>query len=94
MGMGLVRNSSLIEQDSLSDDVKDHKQELLRAYVYVKDQIRFGKRITLEPGLRLTSPLSGFSLALEERLRLGISLFKNLELNLAYGQYDQYIWDF
>lgn len=94
IGFGLVGNSSSIEQDSLSSAIKSYDQSLNRLFIYVKDQISFGKNVVLEPGLRVNNAVNSFRPILEERLRLGIRLFPKLNLNAAIGQYDQYVSSF
>ena len=53
VGAAYIRNQSVIAHDSSVSLVGGVSRQVSRANFYVKDDVRIGRMITLEPGLRL-----------------------------------------
>ncbi|MFT4982559.1 MAG: hypothetical protein ACI9UR_002433 [Bacteroidia bacterium] len=91
VGAAYIRNQSVIVLDSSVSLAGAVSRQVSRANFYVKDDVRIGRMITLEPGLRLdvtTEIPKGY---FQPRFAVVLVPNKHWRLRFAWGMYNQFI---
>lgn len=91
-GTSLTHNISTFLQDTTNRNLKNNIAQATRFNLYIKDQIKITKYLSIQPGLRIDFPLYHKATPLvQPRIDAIIHPHENWRINLAYGIYNQFI---
>lgn len=91
VSVGFIQNRSAIAFDSTTVSLPATTKDVSRPFVYIKDDIRIGRMITLQPGVRLDVRLENPRVFIQPRFGLLLKPDDHWRVKLAWGLYNQFI---
>ena len=90
-GVGYIINESAFSFDSTTVSLPAVTSSVSRARMYLKDDIRLGSMITIQPGVRLDLTVEDPILYFQPRFAVKFQPNKHWRLRLGWGMYNQFI---
>lgn len=91
LGFGITGHRALVQEDSFKLNLLTDDLHETIANGYVKQELQLGDYLNLKLGVRADYPFKINKLYLQPRLEMQIRLSKSLNVNSAYGHYDQFV---
>jgi hypothetical protein len=86
-----THNKAAFKEDTVSINLEDKGSASNRVSTYLKDNIVFGKALTLRPGIKLDYLSDENDFYLQSQIDVFIKPHTNWGINMAWGMYKQYI---
>jgi len=90
-GWNYTYESVSFRQDSLEQNLVSSEDQSHRLGIFVQDEIRPTKRLSIRPGIRLDYPIHLEKVYLQPRVQLTLDLSDHWRFNGAAGMYNQFI---
>ncbi len=90
-GWNYTHESVSFRQDSLDQTLVSSDDQSHRLGLFVQDEIRPLKRLSIRPGVRLDYPIHLERVYIQPRIQLSLDLSDHWRFNVAAGMYNQFI---